>query len=46
MPVVVHFPAQAASVDRLRLTADAVRGTDASNIFQANGCGCFADDAE
>jgi len=46
MPMNAQVPAQAVSVDRLRLSADAVRGADAADIFQPIGCGCFADDGE
>jgi len=41
-----QVPAQAVSVDRLILTADAVRGADAADIIQPIGCGCFAEDGE
>ncbi|MBU6278973.1 MAG: hypothetical protein KGN78_06970 [Actinomycetales bacterium] len=47
MPVDVHVPAQTVSVDRLMLTADAVRSSHAAPSTNCvNYCNCFADDVE
>ncbi|MBU6279891.1 MAG: hypothetical protein KGN78_11665 [Actinomycetales bacterium] len=46
MPQAIAVPASVASIDRLTLAVDAVRGADASVSGQAAKYGCFADDAE
>ena len=48
MAQAIAVPASVASIDRLTLAVDAVRGTDASASGMNNEMkyGCFADDAE
>ena len=46
MPQAVAVPASIASIDRLTLAVDAVRGADITNASGIVETYCFADDAE
>jgi len=47
MPSDITTPAPAAAIDRLTLTTDSARGTEASSWgMMCAACSCFADDAE